>query len=505
MEIALLLAALAVGGGGGYAFNVYQAKQKTNTADSKAKKILDEAESKAKSIVLEAKTEALRAVEAGKKEETDRRKQLTEMENRVSQRESTLDKKLEELDQRTEKLRKNEGDLEGLKNEIRDIRKKQQDNLEKIAKLTKEEAAEKLMKMTEKDIKEDLIGLIDKLKNDAKENADEEARTIIAEAMARMASDATSERTVTTVAIPSDEMKGRIIGKEGRNIQAIERATGVDVLIDDTPGVVVLSSFDPVRRQVARVALESLLADGRVHPARIEEVVEKAQNEVEKIVKEAGEAAVKEAGVVGIPADLVKIIGQLKFRTSFSQNVLKHSVEMSHLAGLIAAELGADVRVCKTAALLHDIGKAMTHEIEGNHHHISGDLIRKAGMDEAIAHAAEAHHDDITATTVEALVVRVVDALSAGRPGARGDTLENYGKRMTDLENLANSFPGINKAYAISAGREIRVIVQPEQVDDLSAIKLARDLATKIEATLKYPGTIKVNVIRETRAIEFAK
>ncbi len=505
MEIALLLAALVVGGGGGYVYTNYAAKQKTTTADSKAKKILEEAESKSKSIVLEAKTEALRAVEASKREETDRRKQLTEMENRVSTREASLDKKLEELDKRTEALRKSEGDLEDLKNEIRDIRKKQQANLEKIAKLTKEEASEKLMQMTERDIKQDMVKLIDKIKTDAKENADEDARMIIAEAMARMASDATSERTVTTVAIPSDEMKGRIIGKEGRNIQAIERATGVDVLIDDTPGVVVLSSFDPVRRQVARIALETLLVDGRVHPARIEEVVEKAQNEVEKMVKEAGEAAVKEAGVVGIPADLVKILGQLKFRTSFSQNVLKHSVEMSHLAGIIAAELGADVRICKTAALLHDIGKAMTHEIEGNHHHISGDLIRKAGMDEAIAHAAEAHHEDIEATTVEALVVRVVDALSAGRPGARGDTLENYGKRMTDLENLATSFPGIAKAYAISAGREIRVIVTPEAVDDLSAIKLARDMATKIEATLKYPGTIKVNVIRETRAIEYAK
>jgi ribonuclease Y len=342
------------------------------------------------------------------------------------------------------------------------------------------------------------------MRNDAKEHAEDDAKMVIAEAMSRMASDQTSERTVTTVAI-DDEMKGRIIGKEGRNIQAIERATGVDVLVDDTPGVVVLSSFDPVRRQVARVALEKLLSDGRVHPARIEEVVAKAQEEIDKMVKDAGEGAVKEAGIVGIPPDLVKIIGQLKFRTSFSQNVLKHSVEMSHMAGMIAAEIGADVRVCKTAALLHDIGKAMTHEIEGNHHHISGDLIRKAGMDEAIAHAAEAHHDDIEATTPEAMVVRTVDALSAGRPGARGDTMENYAKRMTDLENLANSFPGIHKSFAVSAGREIRVLVQPEQVDDLSAIKLARDLATKIEATLKYPGTVKVNVIRETRATEYAK
>lgn len=505
MEVLLVAIALAVGGGGGYAANLYLSKNKTDSAEAKAKKILDEAETKSKELVLAAKEDAVKVAEEAKKEERERRQQLTDTENRLSQRESTLDKKLEELDRRSEALRKSEDSLEELKNDIREIRGKAMEQLEKIAKLTKEEATEKLLKMTEKEVKDDLVQVIDKLKNDAKEHADDDARQIIADAMARMASDATSERTVTTVAIPNDEMKGRIIGKEGRNIQSIERATGVDVLIDDTPGVVVLSSFDPVRRQVARVALESLLADGRVHPARIEEVVAKAQSEVDKMIKEAGEAAAKEAGVVGIPAELIQILGQLKFRTSYSQNVLKHSTEMAHLAGMIAAEIGADVRISKTAALLHDIGKAMTHEIEGNHHHISGMLIRKYGMDEAIAHAAEAHHEDIEATTVEALVVRVVDALSAGRPGARGDTLENYAKRMTELENLANSFPGVHKTYAVSAGREIRVIVQPESVDDLSAIKMARDLATKIEATLKFPGTVKVNVIRETRAVEYAK
>jgi ribonuclease Y len=484
---------------------MYISKQKTDSAEAKSKKILEEAETKAKELVLTAKEEAVKVAEESKKEERERRQQLSETENRLSQRETTLDRKLEELDRRAEALRKSEDSLEELKNDIRGMRAKALEQLEKLAKLSKEEATEKLLKMTEKEVKDDLVQVIDKLKNDAKEHADDDARQIIADAMARMASDATSERTVTTVAIPNDEMKGRIIGKEGRNIQAIERATGVDVLIDDTPGVVILSSFDPIRRQVARVALENLLADGRVHPARIEEVVAKAQSQVDKMVKEAGEAAAKEAGVVGIPPELIQILGQLKYRTSYSQNVLKHSTEMAHLAGMIAAEIGADVRISKTAALLHDIGKAMTHEIEGNHHHISGMLIRKYGMDEAIAHAAEAHHEDIEATTVEALVVRVVDALSAGRPGARGDTLENYAKRMTELENLANTFPGVNKSYAVSAGREIRVIVEPEHVDDLSAIKMARDLATKIEATLKFPGTVKVNVIRETRAIEYAK
>ncbi len=501
----LTVAALAAGGAAGFSAHYYTTKRKTDTAESKAKKILDEANAKAKEVTLEAKTDAIRTAEAAKKEENQRRQQLLETENRLSQRETNLDKKLEELDRRSEALRASEGDLDQLKDELREIRTKQQLNLEKIAKLNRDEAKEKLMQMTERDIKADLVKLISKLEADAKEDADAKARDIVTLAMERIASDQTSERTVTTVELPSDEMKGRVIGKEGRNIQAIERATGVDVLIDDTPGVIVLSSFDPIRRQVARVALEKLLADGRIHPARVEEVVEKAQSEVDKMVKDAGEGAAKEAGVVGLPPELVVILGQLRFRTSYSQNVLKHSVEMAHLASMIAAELGADVRICKTAALLHDIGKAMTHEIEGNHHHISGMLIRKYGMDEAIAHAAEAHHDDIEATTPEALVVRVVDALSAGRPGARGDTLENYAKRMTELEAIANNFPGVNKSYAVSAGREIRVIVVPESVDDLSAIKMARDIATKVEATLKYPGTIKVNVIRETRAIEYAK
>lgn len=502
-----LYAAIGLLGGAaaGYGAKTYHGQRTTGSAESKAKKILDEAQAKAKEVSLEAKTEAIKIAETAKKEEDERRKQLTEVENRLASRETTLDKKLEDLDARAEKLRKSEDELEELKNQMREARAKQEENLEKIAKLTRDEAREKLMQMTEKDVKADLVKLVDKLETEAKEDADERAKEIIVAAMERVASDQTSERTVTTVPLPSDELKGRVIGKEGRNIQAIERATGVDVLVDDTPGVIVLSSFDPIRRQVARIALEKLLSDGRIHPARIEETVAKAQSEVDKMVKAAGDAAVKETGVVGLPPEIIQILGQLRFRTSYSQNVLKHSVEMSHLAGMIAAEVGADVRICKTAALLHDIGKAMTHEMEGGHHHISRQICEKYGIEEAVCHAVEAHHDDVEATTPEALVVRVVDALSAGRPGARGDTLENYAKRMTELENLVNAFPGIQKSYAISAGREIRVLVTPEEVDDLSAIKMARDIATKIEATLKYPGAIKVNVIRETRAIEYAK
>ena len=310
---------------------------------------------------------------------------------------------------------------------------------------------------------------------------------------------------MTAVKLTDDEMKGRIIGKEGRNIQAMQRATGVDFLVDDTPGMVILSSFDPVRRQVARLGLEMLMKDGRIHPGRIEEVFAKAEKQIEKEVERAGEDAAREVGVVGIPKEMLRLLGELKFRTSYGQNVLLHSTEMAHIAGMIAEEVGADVRTVKIATLLHDVGKAVTHKIEGKHHHIGAELARKYGMKEEVVHAIEAHHDDIEATTPEALVVRVVDAVSAARPGARNISAENFAERMRDLENIATSFKGIDKAYAISAGREVRVIVRPESIDDLSSIKLARDIANKIESTMQYPGTIKVNVIRETRAIEFAK
>ena len=503
--IIFVIAALLVGGAGGYGYSVTAAKQRSASAAGRAKKIEDEAKARAKETLLQAKTEALEVAETAKKDEREARQRLTQTEQQLLERQTKLDHKLEELDQRQEGLRKQEADMEALKEELRAIRTKQQTNLEKIAKLSKDEARDKLLQMTERDVKNDLLGVVTKLQQTAEIEAEDRAREILTTAMERIASDQTTERTVTTVPLPSDELKGRVIGKEGRNIQALERATGVDFIIDETPGAIVLSSFDPIRRQVARVALEKLLADGRIHPARIEEVVEKAQKEIDKEVKAAGEEAVKEAGVVGIPPELVVILGQLKFRTSFSQNVLNHSVEMTHLAGMIATEVGADVRISKTAALLHDLGKAMTHEIEGGHHHISADLCRKAGLEEAICHAVEAHHDDVEATTPEALIVRVVDSLSAARPGARGDTYENYVKRMTELENLANTFTGVAKTYAVSAGREIRVFVTPEEVDDLSAFKLARDIAVKVEATLKFPGVIKVNVIRETRAIEYAK
>jgi ribonuclease Y len=350
-----------------------------------------------------------------------------------------------------------------------------------------------------------MIGLINKLQNEAKENAEEQAALIITTAMERMASEVTAERTVTSLKLEDEEMKGRIIGKEGRNIQALQRATGVDIMVDDTPGYIVLSSFDPVRREVAKQALEMLMKDGRIHPGRIEEVVDKAQKNVEKDVVRAGEDAAREVGVIGIPKEILHLLGELKYRTSYGQNVLKHSTEMAHIAGMIAEEVGADVKTAKYAALVHDLGKALTHKMEGKHHHISGEILRKYGAPEEVALAAEQHHDDVEATSVEALIIRTVDAISAARPGARNISAENFGERMRDLENVANGFPGIDKTYAISAGREVRVFVKPQQIDDLSAIKLARDIATKIESTMQYPGTIKINVIRETRAVEFAK
>ena len=495
--IEVIIAAVIGAGAGAAGLVGYQRTRQIN-GKNQIERDLADAKTKASDIVLKAKDEALKI-------ENERRKEWQKTENRLADRERTLDNKLEELDRRAEKLRAHEDEVDNLKNEIRDIRSRQQEKLEKIAGLKKKDAADKLMQMTERDIKQDLVGLVSKLQHDAMDDAEERAQMILVTAMERMSSEVTAERTVTAVKLTDDEMKGRIIGKEGRNIQALQRETGVDILVDDTPGMIVLSSFDPVRRQVARLSLEMLMKDGRIHPARIEEVVAKAKKQIEKEVRQAGEDAMRETGVVGIPKEMLLLLGELKFRTSFGQNVLKHSTEMAQIAGMIAEEIGADVRITKIATLLHDVGKAVSHKIEGKHHHIGAELARKYGMDERIVHAIEAHHDDIEATTPEAIIVRVCDAASAARPGARNVSAENFAERMRDLENVATSFEGIDKAYAISAGREVRVIVKPQTIDDLSAIKLARDIATKIESTMQYPGTIKVNVIRETRAIEFAK
>lgn len=489
----------------GYGASQARSKKRLTDVQSAADKKLEKAKKEADQLINEAREEAKAVSEDIRKEEHNRRKELKSIEDRLADREVSLDKKLDEIDTRAEKLRKNEAELEELKDAIREIRTKQQDKLEKIAKLKKADAAEKLMAMTEKDIRDDLTGLVAKLQNEAKDMAEEQAGVILIGAMERMASEVTAERTITAVKLEDEEMKGRIIGKEGRNIQSLQRATGVDIMVDDTPGMIILSCFDPIRREVARQALEMLIKDGRIHPGRIEEVVDKAQKLVQKEVIRAAEDAAREVGVVGIPKEILQLLGELRFRTSYGQNVLKHSTEMANIAGVIADQIGADVRVCKYAALVHDLGKALTHKMEGKHHHLSGEMLRKYGVAEEIAHAAEAHHDDVEATTTEAMVIRVVDAVSAARPGARNISAENFIERMKELENIANGFDGIDKSYAISAGREVRIFVKPKDLDDLQSIKVARDIATKIESSMNYPGTIKVNVIRETRAIEFAK
>lgn len=505
ITIVLAIAGIVLSSGATYGVVTTRTKRKLGNAEEQADKELQNAKKEADKLLQKARDEANRLADDARRDEKTRRNEYKDIESRLLTREESLDSKLDTIDKRSDALRRSEDEVEELKDEIRAIRGRQQEKLEKVAKLSREEAAEKLMQMTERDIKDDLTGLIAKLQNEAKEMAEEKAAVIITEAMERMASDVTAERTVTAVRLEDEEMKGRIIGKEGRNIQALQRATGVDIMVDDTPGMIILSSFDPVRREIARVALEMLLKDGRVHPGRIEEVVEKAKKQVQKDVTRAGEDAAREVGIVGIPKEILQLLGELKFRTSYGQNVLKHSTEMAHMAGVIAEQIGADTKTVKYAALLHDMGKALTHKIEGKHHHIGAEFARKYGVPENVAHAIEAHHDDVEATTTEALVVRVVDAISASRPGARNISAENFAERMRDLENVAVSFKGVEKAYAISAGREVRVFVKPTDLDDLGAIKLARDVATKIESTMQYPGTIKVNVIRETRAIEFAK
>jgi len=491
---------LAFGAGGMVIYNKSREKNATEKADA----LVGKAKKEAEKLILDAQKNALEIKSAAKRDEDEHRKDLKKTEARLLEREENLDKKLEQLDKKGEKLEKDAKELDGLKGEIKELRVKQQEKLEKIAGLSKTDAKEKLFQMTERDVKEDLVGLIKKEQEAVGREAEESSAAILVAAMERMSSEVTADRTVTAVKI-DDEMKGRIIGKEGRNVHALQAATGVDFLVDDTPGMVVLSSFDPVRRQVARLTLELLLKDGRINPSSIENAVEKATKQVDKEATRAGEDAAREVGVTGLPHDILHILGELKFRTSYGQNVLLHSVEMAHIAGMIAEEVGADVRITKTATLLHDIGKAITHKIEGKHTEIGAEIARKYGISEPIVHAMEAHHEDIEPTTVEAVIVKIVDAISAARPGARNISAENFAERMKELENVALSFDGIEKAYALQAGREVRVIVEPKQIDDLTAFKLARDIADKIESTMSYPGVIKVNVVRETRAIEYAK
>lgn len=505
MNPIFIILAGCLGLGFGAAGVVVYDKKRENGGKDRAEDLVRKAKNEASDIVSRAKKDAAEISAHNQKLEDDRRKEWKQTESRLSERELALDKKFDQLEKKTENLVKQEKELDDLKSELKDLRLKQHEKLEKIAGLTKKDAREKIMQMTEAAIRQDLVNLIQKEQREYCHDIDDTAQAMLLTAMERMSSEVTADRTVTALKLPDDEMKGRIIGKEGRNIQALQRATGVDILVDDTPGMVVLSSFDPIRRQVARYALERLMKDGRINPSSIEDAVAKAEREIDKEVNRAGEDAAREVGVVGIPRELLRLLGELKFRTSYGQNVLLHSVEMAHIAGMIAEEIGADKRIAKTATLLHDVGKAVTHKIEGKHAEIGAELAKKYGLPDQVVHAIAAHHNDVEPTTPEALIVKIVDALSAARPGARNISAENFAERMRDLENIAMSFGGINKAYAISAGREIRVMVEPAQIDDLSALKLAREIADKIEATMSYPGVIKVNLIRETRAIEYAK
>lgn len=470
-----------------------------------SKKVNEDLETKHKALILEAKDEALKIREKAVKEAEEKEAYLKDLEQKIRNREGTLDKRAEQLDMDKQRLENEEQGLKKLRQEYDQLKEEELKKLETVAKLSVTQAKEQLLSQVEKQYKDDILREIRKQREALKEDADKEAKKIIATAINRLAVDQIAESTVSAVALPSEEMKGRIIGKEGRNVQAFEKATGVDLIIDETPDSVGISSFDPVRRAVAKMALEMLVSDGRIHPTRIEETVAKAKAEINNQIKEAGEAAVQEVGLPALPADLTKILGRLKFRTSYGQNILKHSIEVTHIGVLLAQELGANIDVVKRGCLLHDIGKAMSQETPGGHLQLSVDIARKYGQSEEVIHAIEAHHEDIEAETIEAIIVKAADAMSGARPGARRESLESYVKRLTELENLANSFKGVDKTFAIQAGREIRIIVKPEEIDDLAAFKLARDIAKKIEDTLQYPGTIKVNVIRETRATEVAK
>jgi len=479
---------------------------RVEAAERDAAKILAEAQTKQKEILLEGKEEAIRLRAQVEAELKERRAEVLKLEQRVTQREENLDRKLEALDHRNQSLDEKEKELAGTRAELGELRRKQLEEIERISGLTNQEARDILLAEVEKEAREDANRRVRAVEAEVKEEGEARTRDILATVMQRLATDVVSETTVSVVPIPSDDMKGRIIGREGRNIRALEAATGVDLIIDDTPDAVTLSGFDPVRREIARLALSKLVTDGRIHPTRIEEMVEKARQEVESNIKDAGEEAAIEAGCPGLHPEILKTLGRLKFRTSYGQNQLMHAVESAHIAGLLAEEIGADVSVCRRGALLHDLGKAIDHEVEGTHAVIGAELARRYGVSPAVVHCIAAHHEEEEEPrTVEAIVVQIADAISGSRPGARMETLEHYIKRLETLENLASGFEGVEKAFAIQAGREIRIIVKPEEVDDLASMRLARDISRKIEESLEYPGQIKVTVVRETRAVDYAK
>ena len=484
-------------------------EQKIGNADDKAREIIDEAlktaEAKKREGLLEVKEESIRTKNELDREIKERRAEVTRYERRVQQKEENIDKKTDAIEKKEAYLAKREEEMRKQKEEISRLNEQRVQELERISGLTSDQAKEYLLKIVEDDVKHESAKMIKEMKHRAKEEADKKAKEYVVNAIQKCAADHVSEATISVVQLPSDEMKGRIIGREGRNIRTLETLTGVDLIIDDTPEAVVLSGFDPIRREVARIALEKLIVDGRIHPARIEEMVEKAQREVETMIKEEGEAAVLEVGVHGIHPELVRLLGKMKFRTSYGQNALKHSIEVAHLSGLLAAELGLDVRLAKRAGLLHDIGKAVDHEMEGSHIQLGAELCRKYKESATVINAVESHHGDVEPTSLIACIVQAADTISAARPGARRETLETYTSRLKQLEDISNNFKGVDKSFAIQAGREVRVMVVPEQISDADMVLLARDISKQIEAELEYPGQIKVNVIRESRVTDYAK
>ena len=491
------------------AYRKHVAESKIGSAEEKAREIIDEAvktaESKKRESMLEIKEESIRSKNELDKEIKERRNEIQRNERRIIQKEEHLDKKLESIEKREAGFAAKEEEINRQKTEVAQLHEKRLQELERISGLTSEQAKEYLLKIVEDEVKHESAVMIKEMETRAKEEADKKAKEYVVTAIQKCAADHVSETTISVVQLPNDEMKGRIIGREGRNIRTLETMTGVDLIIDDTPEAVILSAFDPIRREVARIALEKLIVDGRIHPARIEEMVEKAQKEVEVMIKEEGEAATLEVGVHGIHPELIRLLGKMKFRTSYGQNALKHSIEVSQLSGLLAAEMGLDVRMAKRAGLLHDIGKAVDHEMEGSHIQLGSELCRKYKESATVINAVESHHGDVEAQSLIACIVQAADTISAARPGARRETLETYTSRLRQLEEITNNFKGVDKSFAIQAGREIRVMVVPEQISDSDMVLLARDVSKKIEAELEYPGQIKVNVIRESRVVDYAK
>ncbi|MBU1018834.1 MAG: ribonuclease Y [Patescibacteria group bacterium] len=503
--VLLIFAGLALGGGVGFFIRNNQKKEEERKAEDEKNRILQEANSKVKEMLFEARNDALKVQEEAKKEEREKRIKLQAIEERLVKKEDVLDQKMDASEKLKEDLENKVSSVKQLKLEVQAICEQQKGQLEKVANLSKDEARELLLKKVEEEYKDEIVEHIKKLEISMREEAEVKAKHAIADAIQKYAAETAVESTATLVALPNDEMKGRIIGREGRNINAFEQITGVDVIVDDTPGSIVISGFDLVRRYVAKIALERLIEDGRIHPARIEEMVQRVKGEVNVLIKELGERAAVETGVIGLPTNLVKILGRLKFRISYGQNVLKHSMEVAFLAGHLAVELGADVSICKKAGLLHDIGKAVDHEIQGKHAAIGRDILKKFGVSDDVIHCVEAHEGDIPADSIEAKIVQAANLISIARPGADKDNLDNFLNRLEEIENLSNSFEGVRKSYAIQAGREVRVFVDPKQVDDLQSIKLSHDIARKIEHDLKYPGQIKVEVVREMREEAFAE